>query len=920
MTGVEILFVILLILLVVTATAWVGLYVTLVQSRRRYVACATQVAGELQAAATHLSALEQTAAQAAPTDPPPYGPLVKDLRTRLQRAHESRESCAAQLAALTQTEPASPPGWWQQLLAAFSGMRAWRAHLRAIEALNLQLGTLLKQLEGAQQQAEQMRNLPIGVAGRVRSLLGAAERVTRACQALQQLGVRGDGLDALIATARTHTSAIETLPDYFRQGSNDMVMSRATPESTRDAWQRLSSIEKPLFDALRRAQQWQELYNEAKSMISAMQVEVTAAGRILTELPPSIDAGPYHANYAALQDAAGDIEAAWRTPEVHRLSDLSNVATKQVMATQQLGENVMLLHKSYQGFEQALTADDALLTHIETVLSDLSHAPACPVRWDYCAQEYQRLRAARQGIGDLDMTRNRVRLETDLDTALDLGLQAGTLEAQVNDIRDRHKQLLAWLSSPEFQTRGEWFHEAAALSIDAGHYAAENWQERDQLSTLKADASGLLVQEQALQPLLANEPIAEDDVQAWINQASVYLRERRAMQARLDSIAKTLHAIESAEKTAQNDATQALTTLGKLDQAIAPALNAQAVTNAWHAVLDLWGDGKRLADALEERTIGTVLDKAGRVAEWVGECAQSLRALCQSVDAESNTARASLRAQVDALVAIAPFDAEPSMVNAQQLLDAQPARTIGGSGKAAKDASAAATTREIGALVAQANQGFDLHTRLVEALDELETRILAQVDPRVSRLDEAHAAAWDKLQELDALQRQIPSIKPLQVVSDEADRLGESFHQAEGGLEEMSANGRTVKAVVSRLESLAQQFQYIANQGAGAQADLERDLVRLRAAWDQLSQWMRQLKRYRDWQSNDRVLAQAIDARLDAIDQHFADIQRRYKGRPLPLEHACRELDVMLSATRRDVEVPRDTGLEVVSAQTIQVM
>ena len=47
------------------------------------------------------------------------------------------------------------------------------------------------------------------------------------------------------------------------------------------------------------------------------------------------------------------------------------------------------------------------------------------------------------------------------------------------------------------------------------------------------------------------------------------------------------------------------------------------------------------------------------------------------------------------------------------------------------------------------------------------------------------------------------------------------------------------------------------------------------------------------------------------------DIQRRYKGRPLALDAACRELESLLKDTSRNIEVQRDTGREVISAQTI---
>jgi hypothetical protein len=501
-------------------------------------------------------------------------------------------------------------------------------------------------------------------------------------------------------------------------------------------------------------------------------------------------------------------------------------------------------------------------------------------------------------------------LELDLNKALDLGLQAGTLEARVNDVRDRHKQLLALLGSPEVQTRDAWFHDAGALHVEASAYAPENWAQEDGVNMLRPDATTLLRDEQELAPLFTNQSIPEDLLPAWIERLNFYLRDRRAMQARLDSITGTLRAMERSESTARANLSNALDALDKLDQSLPNVLSSVPVLNAWNAVVEQWRVGGRLADVLEQRMAGRVVDKAANVNACLVRCGEVLRDLAHSVEAEAGATCQQLSTQVEALVAIAPFDAEPGMVTAQQLLNADPEKPAGGKNPPA----------DVASLVEQVNDALERNIGCSDALDDLSTHIVTQVEPRVTRLDEAHAAAWNALQQVLALRRQIPAIKPLPVVSDEAEQLDDAFKQAEAGLENMSANGRTVKSVVGQLDSLIQQFNTIANQGTGVQADVGRDLVRLRGLWDQTSQWTRQLKRYREWQSQDAALAQAIAARLDEIDERFADIQRRYKGQPLPLEHACHELDSLLHATRREVEVTRDNGVEVVPVYTIDAV
>lgn len=912
MTGAETFLAIVFILLIVAGVAWAGLYVWTSQVRRSYVDEATHVERQLDVADADLAAIARIAEQASPSAPSPYGPAAQDLHLRLQRAQESFSNLETQLVTLRRSEPRSPHSFGQRMLTMVSRLGAWRTHLEVMQSLAQQMTTLQKQMDGAQQQAEQVRNLPVGVAGRVRSAQGALERTIRICQVLQQAGVRGEALETLIATARTHSGVLDTIPEYFRQGSDELILQKATQESTSDAWRKLNNIEKSVFDALRRAQSWQDQFNESRNMIGALQAEVATAERILQELPASVDASVHARQLDELLTKAQTIETDWQAPEVHRLAEVSNIATRHTVSARELSANVMLVQKTFQEFEQAFGVNAEVLERIEAVLGTLGKSKPCPVHWIESAAEYKRLCSVREDIGDASTPRDPARLEADLDRALDLGLQAGALEARVNDVRGRHQQLLALLANDEFGTLEQWFHEAALLYVDATRYAVENWPAEDGLPSLKGDATALLEHEKSLTPLFTNQLVPENDVQAWINRATVYMRERREFGARVARIEHTFGAVQRAEQTSQMALTQTLGALARLNQGLAQALGAPEVIRAWNDVMTRWEEGRDHTDALQDRATGKVADKAEAINAWVNRCALDLQDLYQAVEAEAVAVEQQLSEQMESLLTVAPFDTEQSVATAQQLLTEVPARPIGGKGAQAASATTPAT------LVEQTNAAFQRHTHFAEALDDLDHRVISQVEPRVTRLDTAHESAWNKLQELQALEQQFPDTQPLEVICDEAVQLINSFKQAEVSLDDLRQSGHTVKSVVGRLDSLIQQFQYIANQGAGVQADMEREVVRLRAAVDQLEQWTRSLKRYRTSQSADRVLAEIVDRRLGQINEGLTDIERRYKGHPLPLEHASRELERLVSSTRGNLEVPRDVGVEVVTAQEIQ--
>ncbi|MCL4504985.1 MAG: hypothetical protein M1434_14975 [Chloroflexi bacterium] len=905
---------ILLILLITCGVIWAGLYYAGLQYRRRYSERAIVISHDLHDLSAYLSTLNQFATQAPREDALPYGPLVMDLKLRLRHAQEAYEGAVAQLQVMQQAEPLIPINRLDQMLAILHQLRAWRRHLFHAGALAVQVGILQNEVGGALQQAETIRLLPLGVAGRVRNVLGATERAARICQTLQRVGVIGGAIERLIATIRQHQSVIDQLPACFKQPSDDTVLSSATPDSTRDAWHTLSSLERPVMDALRRTQEWQTTYDEAAKVIDILQTEQATAKRVLDQLPSSIDTSRHNAEFKELRGRTEAILTAWQSPDIERIADLSDAGMKQILALQQWAVGLMSVHKTYQGLELAVSSNRDLISRIGASMNALSQAQECPVDWVVSMAELEQINGVHGDIGDTNLSRMPARLVTDLDNALDLGLRAQKLESRVQDMAESHDQLVALLANPEFQARDGWFHDAAALHIEAMAFATDNWSDQDGLVTLKSDATTLLKKEQELHPLIANEPLPEDELEQWIMHAGAYLRERRGLRSRLESISRTLNKIGRAEADAQTQVTAAIVEMGRLEQNIAQSIRASAVISVWNETMSLRDDGRHMAEALEDRLTGTVMEKATAVAQWVLECADTLHSLFTAVKAEADNAQHSLMAQVEALSEIAPLDTEPSMLAAQQLLNEVPPRPIGG--RNAQDAGNA--VQDMGGLVDLANGAFERYTRLVEALDDLEHRVVVQVDPRVNRMDNARAAAIETLKELESLQRRIPNVRPLQVTCSEADQLIDLYNQAEGGLQDMTANARTVKSVVSRLDGLIQQFQHIANHGAGAQADIENDLARLQNVWHEYNQWVRQLKRYRDLQArSDTAMIEELNARLADIDQHFVDIQRRYKGRPLPLDSACRELEMLLNDTGHDIEVPRDNGVEVITMQTI---
>lgn len=916
MSAIETLLLIVLAIILTAILAWFALYALARNRARQYQQEAARIRHLLDATDAALAQHEIAASQYAPDSPEPYGPLARNVAGRLQQARNEHRRCAARLTQLDATIPELPGDFVRRIAAVYwPHLRRWTQHLQQARLAAVSAQGLQDQLARIAGLLDQLRGLPLDVAGRVRGLLGATERIARIGQSLKEAGARGDSLNATLAQADGFVTALRGLPECFLQGADEVVMQRATQDSTREAHAVLRVIERPIYDTLRRLQTWQSQYTEACNMIGVMQLEIGAAEKALREAPRRLDVASYAFEMQQLLQTARLIDEQQRAVDVDALADLSNAATRQTLKAKELVTQIMALRMTHQSLEQAILANHQALDRIQAIMDELARSPVCPVAWEHSAAERDRLLRLRNEIGGLDAPRNDSRLKSDLDKALELGLQARALETQVNEARDLHSQLQALLRSDESRTRADWLQETAGAHIAASQFAPDNWPQTDGVTALRADALALARCEQDLTPLFDNRPVAESHIRQWIDALTVYLRERRALSARLNSIEQILSAIQKQEQSARAllaDTARALEALTIEAGRLLPGAPSAA---RWDELIEIWQRGQRLGELLDQRDTGKVSDKAVSVEAWSRQCLGAVTDLCAALQAECAQARAQLGSRVETLTAIAPFDLDSAMQAALALLEARDSAEVAPARQAGR---LPAKPPSLSARVEQANQAWMALTDLNMALAELESQIAARLDQRPARLDEARRQAWQQLRGLERLRGQIPDIEPMPVTCADADQLLQDYEQAEAGLEDLKQSGRTARVVIARLDNLIQQHEYIANRCASLMGELERDILRLNDVWGQFSQWARALQRYRNQRKHDRPLAAAIDARFSEMEQRFENIRRRYKGRPLPVNYAWQELDALLRDMVRDIDVARDGQADIVTVGMIE--
>jgi hypothetical protein len=894
----------------VLASAWLALFVYTRRRQARYARAADRNSRLLSAAEAVLSQGEEAARAYDPDSPEPYGALAVELRYRLSRARQDCAALADEAERLAQAAPVAPPGPVQRALAtAWPLPRDWRRQARLAEELGSRIQGFEARLATVSQTLEQLRRAPLDVARRARGMASAIERIQAAGQALRENGLRGEHLDATLAETRERAAVLNALPAYLVRAPDDLVARQATHADVSQAYASLKPIEKQVFDALRRLQTWQAQHAEARNMAGVMQLEINTAEQILHDTPAQLDVFDHTAELAQLKTVAQVIDRQARAPDVDALPELSQAATQQALKARDLATRLMMLHKTLQSIDQAAGANNQLLLRVKATMDSLAQAGVCPVAWERSAAERDRLIELHARLASTVAPRNGAQLKADLDKALGAGLDAQALLERVDQVRAAHDQARGLMASPQIATRAEWLQETATVHIAAARYAADNWPPADAVAALRADALALAQRQQLLAPLFDAQPLPEDRVQAWIEPLAAYVRDRQVFEARLARVEDALNAIETQERNAGNLLAETTRALDQLTVDTGSLPPDSPIVLRWNALVELWQRGGRLGEALAHRETGRMADKAAAIEAWRRQIAETVSQLLALIDAEAVHARNQLRADLDAVLAVAPFDLEPAMRAAQQHLQPQAA---GGAVPAGRNAP------PLEELVEAANRSWQTLGEVREAQADVDSQIAARLDARPDRLDQERRHAWDRLGELNKLRAQLPDTRPIPVALSDADQLDQDYQQAEASLADVARNGRTVKSVLARLDNLIEQYAYIANRGATVTADLENDILRLRDTWGQLSQWLRQLRRYRDQRSRDQATAAALDERLAEVDAGFQDIQRRHKGRPLPVGYAWQELDALLRRARRDVEVERDDRIEVIAAHTIE--
>lgn len=496
--------------------------------------------------------------------------------------------------------------------------------------------------------------------------------------------------------------------------------------------------------------------------------------------------------------------------------------------------------------------------------------------------------------------------------------EARTLPPDTEAHRAAHhrSRLMAALDSPEILERGRWVQPALAIQSAVSAYAPDNWPARDSVMSLKSDIAMLAGIEAELEPVIGGQPIPESQVALWLSRVGAYIRERRALHARLTRIETELASLQSIERRSISLVSDTLNALARLPADTTEAGTDSQSRSAWDDLMRLWAEGEKLAAALERRHAGRVADKALAAEDWAGRCADSAWQLLMALEAECRALWENLRRQVARVTRLAPLNLEPSMMIASRLAET-PLRLPDDAGDQQAESSDHGALETIEARVERIARTVALHTRLSHALREFDRQVVSPIAERPEQILAQRQAASETWEKLEAVRARARDLLPIPIACPEIDQIERAFAAAENEWIELGRSGRTVSAAIARLDSLAEQYSAVCAQGGELRARLEGQFTQLWPAWERLSRWRRRLMRYREQHISDRQLVAAINARLAEMDRELNRLRERSATTPPPPDQARQEIERILRESYRDVVVNRSGRTDTMPAQTI---
>jgi hypothetical protein len=897
-----------------------------------------------------LGRLKSEAAAYPPDIPAPYGPIVQQLQAAIAGIETTYQTVTDQVTNLSGDPLELPELAWARIAYWFwREPRHWWHQRAALGNMVDQLNAPRSEAAAAKSLLRDLRKQPLDTAERARELYELIDTSQHTAGLLQTGGVHGDPLDAATEALKKYRKTLHALPIYLFACTESQIMRRAQPAEITEAWATIDALDGEIRGSADQVAAWHASYTLTGQELKTMCDCVEAAAGCIREAPDAIDISDLTASWRQISEEAEVLATRFEAPTLEDLNCIDKITQITQTANQAIAQ-VTSLEALHTALESGLAENAEMLSQIDQQLRQLANAGRYPLDRVPIQVVLDQLTQQATAIDGVGQTRTLLQLEADLAAAQILQQQAQALVTQVAEARERRRHLIELLDQQAEEPQVDWMGWATDLCRRIDPYAEANWFSGDgssvhrsgksngdgrtsagenlRIRTIVQDATQLAERQARWLPIHVNEPLVPDELEERTTEFTALFADTEAFQDRLDRITQRFQLCQRVEEKAKSDLETVYGAADRLDIVAADVLPPALANedNHWARIREQLDLGYEIELALTNPGIGTVHEKARRVDKWIPAIHKILLDWQKALVRETDTAVATLSADLDELTSVAPLDGEAAVEQAREVAEDQAGQTRTrkwptGKGRAGAPSGAKAGTlgNEAAALSAElAGHIAGLLRTLAyvdQALATLNTDVIASLTEPVRIWREAEQAADSAFDALRKREAESADLWP--PISCDTARVKEEFDRADQIRDSLYQDGRTVALVLETTTTLTETYTTIITMAEQREETYRAQRPALDDTLNQLERWCAALERHRDQNADDPAIASAIRARLDEIEAGWTQLQIRYDQAPglVPGDEAQRTLNDLWLQARR--EIPLGPGMDVIMAEEV---
>ncbi len=894
---------------------FVAVYAILWHRLRKWVqdrqAQAERQEAHVQAAMETIKEDLETGAQAAgdysPSLPAPYQTKAQALHQRLAPAQAAYKTLNAQVAALHKASyrPLPAPLTWL-LVGLWHRCRYWRRRCESLETLDQGLQSLQRQVDYLLAIHRTLREMPLRVAQEVKGLQHAVGESFETGWELKTKGVHGEPLEAALTQVQALKRELLTLPAYFLQGTEAVVMKKATQEDVIASWRTVEALSHPIKTQADKFQRWRSKYRYIRQSLEALQDHVQRTAESLADVSRHINVESAMEDLTQVQSDTQAAQAAFPALNIVGFDPFLQEVRDLIMHAKEIWERSEALRDTLAHLQKTLRQNATMLEQLKDAMDAMASARVCPIiwkvspdSWDY-QDELVHVHTLTTNTHDIDDTRTPQKLTGHTCIADRINHKVLTLFNEVMRVRTQRLELIQYLGRPEFALDPQWLKQAEDLSRKTSPYASANWPKQLEVTQILQHAQHLAQQRRDFVPAHLNDAVAARDLHIRVEATRQLLHSLEIFENRLQHIANTLAFIQQAERNARqtldttrqylNPLRQKLKDLKPLPQD--SAYPHSPISKTGRMLKKLQRESRRLASKLKRQNRGQIRDKARAVNEWAAACRKVFQNLPGAIQTEIAYLETKLGDEMRELKQWAPLDDEPVLNTARQRLTHRPGITPPAHQPA---------QNQLEALVSQVTHLLQEREVLAQVYGSLRSQVRHPLEKSFGTLRKVGPEAQRAVNALKALKSRAEASWPPLTCDIQA--VEHSLNAAAKSEEHVHRSGQTVRDVRQQLDATLQQYQAVISEAQAQRKRVQQAQDDLRDALNRLARWQGQLKAYQQSHGEDMDIREAVQMRLNEIERAMERARRRH-NKPLSPSEASQVLEGLWASAHQPLALP----------------